>query len=561
MFLNELDFIRPEDIPELTAASGGAAAGAAAAKPLGIGRVTGALGGVGAGLSAKDAYDRYKNKDYMGAAISAAGGVAGLVPHPIIGIGGPTLAAAINMCRDEPEACKDMLAGRKQNRPQLFEPRQPVTASELVQKKKERQLKTKSNTDNNSLKLPEDREIFQASPDLIKSIKDVESGNNPAAVSPKGALGTMQVMPPTAKKPGYGVQPAKDLSPAELERVGKDYFNAMLNKYGGDKRKALIAYNMGPGAADRWLSQGGEVSNLPKETQTYVPKVLSKYRQQTSPAGTGAVSLQSPDRSGQINQKQTTNIKPDRKSSSIRGVYTANPNWTEPPGPEFFKSNKITKPSTRPSSIEQIIQNRRRMEKADLDNLLKLFRQNPEYFKSIDPQLTNLVQSLGDLEYRDVSESVDLKESISNVVNLIYNKLLLTHGDLVSLYGHEIVGDAIEQVALQHGEDPDLDLNDLSKKVLNILKQRFETTEESAHDSSNSKVQDKNAMIQLQADVDKIKNTLDIQEGKIYLNVLATSAEDCKYKFRLEKDKKGWYLPESATTRIKLDALRTFSKL
>ena len=78
MFLNELDIIRPEDIPDLAAASGGAAAGAAAAKPLGIGRVPGALGGLGAGLSAKDAYDRYKNKDYVGAAIAAAGGIAGL---------------------------------------------------------------------------------------------------------------------------------------------------------------------------------------------------------------------------------------------------------------------------------------------------------------------------------------------------------------------------------------------------------------------------------------------------------------------------------------------------
>lgn len=114
-------------------------------------------------------------------------------------------------------------------------------------------------------------------PNFHTAIRDIESNNNSRAVSRKGARGTMQVMPKTLRNPGYGVLPAQNNSPAELERVGKDYFNAMLDKYGGDKRMALIAYNMGPVATDRWASQGSDFNQLPKETQGYVPKVFNRY--------------------------------------------------------------------------------------------------------------------------------------------------------------------------------------------------------------------------------------------------------------------------------------------
>ena len=60
--------------------------------------------------------------------------------------------------------------------------------------------------------------------------------------SPKGAEGEMQVMPKTARKPGFGVTPAQDRSPDEIARVGKDYLKAMVDKY-GDTEKALVAYN------------------------------------------------------------------------------------------------------------------------------------------------------------------------------------------------------------------------------------------------------------------------------------------------------------------------------
>lgn len=116
-------------------------------------------------------------------------------------------------------------------------------------------------------------------PQLEQAVMQVESGGNPNAVSPKGAIGTMQTMPGTLRDPGYGVAPARDNSPAELERVGKDYLAAMLRQY-GDPRLALAAYNWGPGNVDAAL-RGGKtpeqvIASAPKETRDYVPKVLSQ---------------------------------------------------------------------------------------------------------------------------------------------------------------------------------------------------------------------------------------------------------------------------------------------
>jgi hypothetical protein len=96
--------------------------------------------------------------------------------------------------------------------------------------------------------------------------------------SPKGAMFAAQVMPATAQNPGYGITPAQSQTPEEYNRVGQDYFNAMLKKYNGDQTLATAAYNAGPGRVDKAVqiasTQGGDVLQyLPKETQNYVQKV------------------------------------------------------------------------------------------------------------------------------------------------------------------------------------------------------------------------------------------------------------------------------------------------
>ena len=90
--------------------------------------------------------------------------------------------------------------------------------------------------------------------------------------SHKGAEGEMQVMPYTARDPGFGVKPARDNSPDELKRVGDEYASAMLRRY-RDPIVAMIAYNMGPGATDKWLAAGADPRKLSKETQGYIRNV------------------------------------------------------------------------------------------------------------------------------------------------------------------------------------------------------------------------------------------------------------------------------------------------
>jgi hypothetical protein len=87
--------------------------------------------------------------------------------------------------------------------------------------------------------------------------------------SSKGALGEMQVMPATARDPGFGIRPARSNDPDELRRVGDEYAAVLLNRY-RDPKLAMIAYNMGPGATDKWLASGADIRRLPKETQGYI---------------------------------------------------------------------------------------------------------------------------------------------------------------------------------------------------------------------------------------------------------------------------------------------------
>lgn len=110
-----------------------------------------------------------------------------------------------------------------------------------------------------------------------QAVQQQESANDPNAVSSKGAVGLMQTLPSTARDPGYGVTPAKNDSPAELQRVGQDYRKAMFQKY-GDPALGLIAYNYGPDNTDKWLDNGGKYEDLPKETQNYLATVHGNFQ-------------------------------------------------------------------------------------------------------------------------------------------------------------------------------------------------------------------------------------------------------------------------------------------
>jgi soluble lytic murein transglycosylase-like protein len=104
-------------------------------------------------------------------------------------------------------------------------------------------------------------------PDLIKAVAMVESSFDPKAISPKGAMGLMQLMPATAKH--YGVD--DPLDPYENLGAGSRHLRHLLNRFDGDLTLALAAYNAGAGAVQRY----GGVPRYP-ETIDYVRKVHSK---------------------------------------------------------------------------------------------------------------------------------------------------------------------------------------------------------------------------------------------------------------------------------------------
>lgn len=101
-------------------------------------------------------------------------------------------------------------------------------------------------------------------------------------VSPMGAKFAMQVMPSTARDPGFGLSPADPNNPADMNRLGSEYRRAMQQRYGGDPAKMWAAYNAGPGAVDKAIVTAGDnwLGLLRPETQTYVARNLRKLRGQ-----------------------------------------------------------------------------------------------------------------------------------------------------------------------------------------------------------------------------------------------------------------------------------------
>ncbi len=109
-------------------------------------------------------------------------------------------------------------------------------------------------------------------PAFVASVAKVESAMKQSAVSPKGAIGVMQLMPSTAK--------ALDADPHDTEQnidAGTRLLRELLIKYDGDVVKALAAYNAGPGAVAKY-------NGLPpyRETQDYVNRVIRDYQKNSS---------------------------------------------------------------------------------------------------------------------------------------------------------------------------------------------------------------------------------------------------------------------------------------
>jgi hypothetical protein len=129
--------------------------------------------------------------------------------------------------------------------------------------------------------------LLGVDPDLVHAVVRHESGFKPGAVSPKGAMGLMQLMPGTALLMGVN-------DPFDMEQNiigGIRYLRHCLLRFGGDTAKALAAYNAGPQNVEKY-------AGCPPfaETRDYVDRVLRAYTGQPPPEPAGPGRIPSPSR-------------------------------------------------------------------------------------------------------------------------------------------------------------------------------------------------------------------------------------------------------------------------
>jgi soluble lytic murein transglycosylase-like protein len=109
---------------------------------------------------------------------------------------------------------------------------------------------------------------YRMEPLLLKAVIQAESAGNPLAVSPAGAQGLMQLMPETAAE--LGVRDSFD--PAQNIMAGTRYLRQLLDRYRGDVKLALAAYNWGMGNLEN------QPEAMPEETKNFIVRVESYYR-------------------------------------------------------------------------------------------------------------------------------------------------------------------------------------------------------------------------------------------------------------------------------------------
>lgn len=150
---------------------------------------------------------------------------------------------------------KEMPAVQAQEAPLPMGP--PMAASEPLQEKRGFDTIIK-----------EAGQKYGVEPSLIKAVIQTESSGNPGAVSSSGAQGLMQLMPKTAAELGV----SDSFDPAQNIMGGTRYLRQLMDRYRGDRKLALAAYNWGMGNVENRLH------SMPKETRDYIVKVENHYR-------------------------------------------------------------------------------------------------------------------------------------------------------------------------------------------------------------------------------------------------------------------------------------------
>jgi soluble lytic murein transglycosylase-like protein len=128
---------------------------------------------------------------------------------------------------------------------------------------------------------------YQVDPKLVHAIIRVESDYDPKAVSSKGAMGLMQLIPATAQR--FGV--ANPFDPKQNLNGGVSYLKYLLNLFQGDLNLSLAAYNAGEHSVQRY----GGIPAIP-ETQQYVRKVTDIYQPSNTATGTASMAAKTVSR-------------------------------------------------------------------------------------------------------------------------------------------------------------------------------------------------------------------------------------------------------------------------
>ena len=168
------------------------------------------------------------------------------------------------------------------------------------------------------------------SPDLVRAVIQAESGFNPRAVSPKGAMGLMQLMPATARELGVG----DPFHPAENIRGGVTYLAGLLARYDQKWSSRSRPTTPGPASVERY----GAVPPY-RETQDYVKKITGATRPHAAPPPTGHLQV---DRAGRrpaqrpatrTSRPRTARYEVVGASRSDLGSSASNPRAPRAPAP------------------------------------------------------------------------------------------------------------------------------------------------------------------------------------------------------------------------------------
>ena len=173
--------------------------------------------------------------------------------------------------------------------------------------------------------------------ELLQALIATESGFDTFAVSPKGAVGLMQLMPPTAER--YGVKADKKIpiekkltDPKTNIKAGSSYLRDLIKMFPGQLELAVAAYNAGEGAVQR---AGNKIPNYP-ETKNYVKTVMQLYGHLKPPG----VLLEARKTSGRVRMEMMGGAQPD--PSALQGRRNMPPLMVALPAEQaIFPESKV----------------------------------------------------------------------------------------------------------------------------------------------------------------------------------------------------------------------------